>query len=47
MYIIQTLMEGGILCDDLMYRPGARYTEDEAKCVLKQVLEGLHYLHSR
>lgn len=46
-YLVQRLMEGGMLYDDMMLRPGQRYAEEEARCIIKQVLQGLAYLHGR
>lgn len=46
-YLVQNLIEGGVLCDDMMLRPGQRYKEDEAKCIIEQVLQGVAYLHAR
>ena len=45
--LIMDYMEGGMVLDSLLDRKNGRYTEDDAKGVMKQVLEGLAYLHAR
>lgn len=40
-------MEGGMVLDSLLDRKNGRYTEDDARGVMKQVLEALQYLHAR
>lgn len=40
-------MEGGMVLDSLLNTKECRYTEDDARGVIKQVLEGLQYLHQR
>ncbi|KAK3710547.1 hypothetical protein QZH41_009370, partial [Actinostola sp. cb2023] len=44
-YFVMEFMEGGNLFNDMMDRH--RYTEKEAACILRQVLEALQYLHSK
>ncbi|CAD7704054.1 unnamed protein product [Ostreobium quekettii] len=46
-YLITELLEGGQLLDALLARTDRHYTEADAKIVVKQLLEGLHYLHER
>jgi len=45
--LIMDFMEGGMVLDSLLNRKHGRYTEDDARGVMKQVLEGLEYLHAR
>jgi len=45
--LIMDFMEGGMVLDSLLSRRNGRYTEDDARGVMKQVLEGLEYLHAR
>lgn len=40
-------LEGGMVLDSLINCKECRYTEDDARGVFKQVLEGLLYLHQR
>eukprot|EP00210_Caulerpa_lentillifera_P006194 g5918.t1 len=45
--LIMEYMEGGMVLDSLLNTKECRYTEDDARGVIKQVLEGLKYLHHR
>lgn len=45
--LIMDYMEGGMVLDSLLDRRNGRYTEDDARSVMKQVLEALKYLHDR
>lgn len=40
-------LEGGMVLDSLLNCKECRYTEDDARGVFRQVLEGLLYLHQR
>eukprot|EP00803_Ostreobium_quekettii_P001393 evm.model.scf_2682.1 EVM.evm.TU.scf_2682.1 scf_2682:861-4234(-) len=44
-YLITELLEGGQLLDALLSRTDRHYTEADAKLIMKQLLEGLAYLH--
>lgn len=45
--LIMDFLEGGMVLDSLLDRKHGRYTEDDARGVMKQVLQGLEYLHAR
>ena len=45
MYIVTELLEGGELLD-AMTNLGS-YTEDEARLIMRQLLEGLQYMHKK
>ncbi|CAD7702306.1 unnamed protein product [Ostreobium quekettii] len=46
-YIVTELLQGGMLLDALLEREEHRYTEDDARIVFSQLLEGVGYLHDR
>eukprot|EP00210_Caulerpa_lentillifera_P007240 g6927.t1 len=45
--LVMDYLEGGMVLDSLLNSKDCRYTEDDARGVIKQVLQGLQYLHQR
>ena len=46
-YVVTEILYGGAVLDAILKMKDERYTEDEAKVVVKNTLEGIDYMHSK
>ncbi|KAI0794137.1 kinase-like domain-containing protein [Fomes fomentarius] len=46
LYIVMPLMSAGSVADVMLYQWSGGFDEEVIRCILKQVLEGLHYFHT-